>query len=180
MRNLIKIAVTGPESTGKSMLARQLAAHYHTLWVPEYARHYLQQLGRNYVFDDILHIAQQQQKSQQAFEELSSGLLFSDTELLVTKIWCEVKYDRCHEWINENLQQQNFDLYLLTDIDLPWEYDALREHPHQREMLFELYRKALEKYRFPYTVISGIGEQRLRNAAEAVEKVMKIEMRDER
>lgn len=173
MHKLIKIAITGPESTGKSMLAQQLAAHYHTLWVPEYARHYLQQLGRQYHYDDILHIAQQQQRSQQAFEELSFDLLFSDTELLVTKIWCEVKYGRCHEWIDENLQKQDYDLYLLTDVDLPWEYDALREHPHQRKMLFELYRNALEKYRFPYTVVSGIGEQRLRNAAEAVDKISK-------
>lgn len=169
MSNLIKIAITGPESTGKSMLAKQLAAHYHALWVPEYARYYLQELGRDYDFDDILHIAQQQQQSQLAFEALSSNLLFSDTELLVTKIWCEVKYGRCHEWIDENLQQQHFDLYLLTDIDLPWEYDELREHPHQRKMLFGLYRQALEKHRFPYVIISGIGEQRLLNAIKAIE-----------
>jgi NadR type nicotinamide-nucleotide adenylyltransferase len=172
MRNLIKIAITGPESTGKSALAKHLAAHYHTLWVPEYARHYLQQFGRDYAFDDILHIARQQQQSQLAFEALSAGMLFSDTELLVTKIWCEVKYGRCHKWIDENLQQQIFDLYLLTDIDLPWEYDALREHPHQREMLFGMYQKELEKYKFPYVIISGIGEQRLRNAVQAVDKLL--------
>lgn len=173
MNKLIKIAITGPESTGKSMLAKQLASYYHALWVPEYARHYLQQLSRSYTFDDILHIARQQQKSQQAFEKLSTGLLFSDTELLVTKIWCEVKYGRCHEWIDENLQQQNFDLYLLTNIDLPWEYDQQREHPHQREMLFGLYRQALEKGRCPFTIISGSGEQRLHNAVEAIDKLMK-------
>ncbi|HZK07468.1 MAG TPA: ATP-binding protein [Bacteroidales bacterium] len=172
MHKLTKIAITGPESTGKSMLAKQLANHYHALWVPEFARYYLQELGRDYVFDDVLHIARQQQKSQQAFEELSSDLLFSDTELLVTKIWCEVKYGSCHQWIEENLQKQDFDLYLLTDIDLPWEYDELREHPHQREMLFKLYQKALDKQGFPYVIISGTGEKRLRNAVEAVDKMM--------
>jgi len=137
----VKIAITGPESTGKSVISQQLADHYTTVWVPEYARVYLLQIERSYNYDDILQIAKGQMESEKAFEPIANGLMFSDTELLVTKIWCEVKFGKCHRWIEDNIWMQDYDLYLLMDIDLPWEYDPMREHPARREFLFNLYKK---------------------------------------
>jgi NadR type nicotinamide-nucleotide adenylyltransferase len=169
---MIKIAITGPESTGKSLLAEQLADHYKTVWIPEFARVYLSKIARLYNYDDILAIAKGQLRSAEAILPMATKICFSDTELLVTKIWCDVKYGKCHPWISENLKKQDFDLYLLMDIDLPWEFDPLREHPHQRRFLFDLYKNELDKFAFNYRVISGVGEERLKNALEFVEEII--------
>jgi NadR type nicotinamide-nucleotide adenylyltransferase len=163
------IAVTGPESTGKSMLTEQLAAHYQTAWVPEYAREYLEHLGRPYEERDILAIAQGQMSRQSKQLVAAKQFLFCDTELLVTKIWSEVKYDRCDPWILNSLNAHPCDLYLLCDVDLPWEYDPLREHPHQRQYLFELYFNELKFRNFPFFVVRGYGNDRLKNAVNFVD-----------
>ena len=164
-----RIAITGPESTGKSMLAEQLAAHYHTVWVPEYAREYLELLGKAYEEKDILLIARGQLSGEVSKLHLAENFLFCDTELLVTKIWSEVKYGRCHPWIPENIVKHHYDLYLLCDIDLPWEYDPLREHPDQRQYLFDLYYNELKIRNYPFDVVRGTGPDRLKNALKIIE-----------
>ncbi|MCF8366867.1 MAG: ATP-binding protein [Bacteroidales bacterium] len=172
MDKLIKIAITGPESTGKSMIAEQLADHYNTVWVPEYARIHLLNLGLDYNYDDILEIAKRQQASEKVLESLANKILFCDTELLVTKIWCEVTFKQCHPWIMEELKKQDHHLYLLMDTDLPWEYDPLREHPEQRKFLFDLYVNELERLGFNYRVVRGKDDERLKNAVKSVEELM--------
>lgn len=173
MPDVLKIAITGPESTGKSMLAQQLADHYVSVWVPEYARVHLLKIDRPYNYDDILEIAQKQQQSERVIETLANGIVFSDTELLVTKIWCEVKYQKCHPWILDELTKQHYDLYLLMDCDLPWEYDPLREHPDQRRQLYDLYKNELEKQGFNYKVVSGKDELRFNNALGFVKEIFR-------
>ena len=165
-----KIAITGPESTGKSMLAEQLATHFQTVWVPEYAREYLEFLGKPYEEHDILLIAQGQLLSEKSGLRQAHDYLFCDTELLVTKIWSEVKYHRCNPWILENITDQHFDLYLLCDIDLPWQYDPLREHPDQRQYLFDLYYHELKTRNFPFAVVQGTGPARFENAVQIINK----------
>lgn len=163
-----RVAITGPESTGKTRLAAQLAAHYHSAWVPEFARDYLFGLGRSYTYDDILYIAQNQFRLNREAAPGKGQYVFCDTELIVTRIWCEVKYGKCHPWIIDNIPNQDFDLYLLPDIDLPWEPDPQREHPDMREYLMQLYLKELEAWKFPYRIIRGQQEERLGNALEAL------------
>lgn len=172
MNSPIKIAVTGPESTGKSLISQQLADHYTTVWAPEFARVYLLQIDRPYAYDDILEIAKGQQKSEQAFVPIAGRLMFSDTELLVTKIWCEVKCGKCHPWIEEQLQKQHYDLYLLMDVDLPWEYDPMREHPDSRDFLFGLYKKELERLGANFKIVNGSGDDRLKNAIGYVDEML--------
>jgi NadR type nicotinamide-nucleotide adenylyltransferase len=172
LNNPLKIAVTGPESTGKSLISQQLSDHYTTVWVPEFARVYLLQIDRPYSYDDILEIAKGQQKSEQAFVPIAGRVMFSDTELLVTKIWCEVKYGKCHPWIEAQLQKQHYDLYLLMDVDLPWEYDPLREHPDSRGFLFDLYKKELGRLGANYRIVSGMGAERLKNAIGYVDEML--------
>lgn len=172
MSKPIKIAITGPESTGKSVISQQLADHYSTVWVPEYARVYLLQTGRPYNYNDILQIAKGQVESERAFEPIAGEVMFSDTELLVTKIWCEVKYGKCHRWIEEHFRKQDYDLYLLMDIDLPWEFDPMREHPDSREFLFNLYKKELDDLGMNYRIVSGAGEERLKNAITIVDEML--------
>lgn len=172
MRSIIKIAITGPESTGKSMVSQYLADYYQTVWVPEFARAYLMSLNRPYNYDDILIIAKGQVDSERALIPLANRLLFADTELLVTKIWCDVKYGKCHQWIEEQLLRQDYHLYLLMDIDMPWEYDPLREYPDGREFLMERYIAELKRLKFPFRIINGLGQERFDNAVKAVEEVL--------
>lgn len=168
-----RIAVTGPESTGKSWLTRHLAAHYNTLFVPEYAREYVDGLRRPYRRKDILVIAREQLARENAAETAAAGLLFCDTELIVAKIWEQYRYDSLHPWIERQIRKNRYDLYLLCNIDLPWEPDPQREYPHLRKFFFDWFRRELEGYGFPYHVISGDHEERLRNAVAVVDRFLK-------
>lgn len=165
-----KIAITGPESTGKSTLAEQLAAYYKTVWVPEYAREYIASIKRPYNYRDILHIAQSQLQKEEELLPKANQFLFCDTELIVTKVWSEHSYKGCDEWILQNINKHLYDLYLLCDVDLPWEYDPQREHPELREYFFSVYLKELKSRNFPFTIISGKKDIRLRKAIGSIEK----------
>jgi len=167
---LKRIAITGPESTGKSQLSQQLADHYGTVWVPEFARDYIDALGRPYEERDILTIALGQLNRERDLEQQANQFLFCDTELLVTKIWSDVAYQRCDPWILENLTIHTYDLYLLCNIDTPWENDPQREHPHMREHLFNLYYNEMQERGWNFRVVSGLGKERLQNAIKFIEK----------
>lgn len=167
---LKKVAVTGPESTGKSLISKKLAAHYQTAWVPEYAREYIARLGRPYALEDIERIARGQLEREREMEKKAKKFLFCDTELLVTKIWAEYKYGRCPEWIEEKYREHAYDLYLLMDIDLPWEPDPQREHPEKRYFFLDWFKKELDKMNRPFCLVQGSGEMRLRNAIHCIER----------
>lgn len=147
-------------------MAKALANHYNTIWVPEVARDYLANLGREYDYDDILTIAKKQIEKENKLAITANGLLFCDTDLIVTKIWCEYKYGRCHSWILEQIEKQKYDLYLLTNIDLPWQPDPLREHPDNRKEIFELYLEELKQRKMPFEIVSGMGSNRINSAIQ--------------
>ncbi len=181
---LKKIVVIGPESTGKSSLCEQLAAHYHTQWCPEYAREYLTEHGMNYSFDDLLTIA----KGQIALEEkyirslntqhstfnTQHSMLFIDTDMYVMKVWCEFVFGKCHQWILDQIVSRQYDLYLLCNTDLPWIADALREYPdlESRERLFHIYKDIMINQSTPWVEIRGDYDQRLKIAVDAVDKLL--------
>ena len=166
---MIKIAITGVESTGKSTLARELTNHFKGIYVEEFARSFLADNDTAYSYDDVLTIAKIQHKLIQKAASGKDAFLFADTELLVTYVWCSYKFGKVHSWISENLLQQKFDLYLLPAVDLPWQSDPLRENPNDREILFNTYLAELERLHFPYAVISGRDDERLQNAIRAIE-----------
>ncbi len=168
---MLKIAITGPESTGKSTLTKRLAQHFQTVYVPEYARSYIEQLNHPYTYSDILTIAQQQVANQQLYAQKANQLLLCDTELLVTKIWCNYVYGKCHAWILEQLEQQQFDLYLLLNVDVAWVADPQREHPkaQQRQELFDIYQQELQALNANFAVISGNYEERFSKAVKFIE-----------
>ena len=161
-------AIIGPESTGKSELAADLARYYDTVWVSEYAREYLPDLDRDYTYDDILLIAERQYELELKMIPRSRQFIFCDTEFIVLKIWCEDKFEMCHPWILEMIENHPYDLYLLCDIDLAWESDPLRENQHDRDRLLELYTYELESRKLPYVLITGAGSARLKMAIEAI------------
>lgn len=168
-KNIKRIALIGPESTGKSTLAEQLAEHYRTVWVPEHSREYITALDRDYTLDDIVIIAQQQAIAESELAEKANDYLFADTELILAKVWCEDVFDECPYWIKENISRQSYHLYLLTSPDLPWEPDGVRENGSRREYFFGLYKKHLDELKQDYAVITGTGDDRLRNAIRAIE-----------
>ncbi|MFN4285841.1 MAG: AAA family ATPase [Lacibacter sp.] len=173
-----KIVVLGPESTGKSTLCTQLAAHYGTLWCPEYAREYLLQHGIRYSFADLLTIAKGQiQLEEQYLQQVqhSSGttqLLFIDTDMYVMKVWCEFVFGKCHQWILDQIARRRYDLYLLCRPDLPWVKDELREYPDTatRVRLYHYYKDLLVQQSTPWAEVYGSYDERLQRALEAVER----------
>lgn len=171
-----KIVIIGPESTGKSTLCRQLAAHYKTVWCPEYARAYLKEIKAGYTYSDLLQIA----KGQIALEEktlllATNGLYFIDTDLYVMKVWCEVAFEQCHTWILKQIAQRQYDHYFLCNTDLPWMKDELREYPdlNFRKKLFNIYKDILVNNITPWTEISGTDEQRLQIAIRSIDSIFK-------
>lgn len=163
-----RIVITGPESTGKTTLAKQLAAHFKTSFVPEYARYYLSNLGRPYQEDDLLEIAKGQLEWQNDPQYHGPTVQICDTGFLVLKIWSEYKYGQCHPWILQQYYDHQPDLYLLCDIDLPWQFDPLRENPNERVTLMNIYRKELENSGCQFVEISGQEEERFIQARISV------------
>lgn len=161
---MIKISITGPESTGKSWLSSTLAQIFGAPWVPEFAREYLNEINRPYTLEDVVYIAQRQRQAEIEAALSNPPILFCDTDMAVCKIWCEVKYGFCPPEILKLRQEDDYHLYLLTDIDLPWTYDPLREHPHMRRELFDLYLQEMKQYSHPFEIVSGINGKRVEAA----------------
>ena len=170
-KEIIRIAIVGPECTGKSTLSEQLAQHYKTKFVPEFAREYIGKLQRPYTIEDIVTIAKEQIRTEDETTLQVTNLLICDTNLIVTKIWAEFKYHTCPSWITENIRKRKYDLHLLTNTDIPWQADPQREHPNQREELFELYKKELQAEKVLFKIISGKPEERLKQAIEAIDSL---------
>jgi NadR type nicotinamide-nucleotide adenylyltransferase len=170
---LKKIVVIGPESTGKSTLCQQLAEHYNTSWVPEYAREFLLTHGTDYSYQDLLEIAKGQIALEDSITKFAEGLVFIDTDMYVMKVWCEFVFNDCHPWIIEQLKKRNYDLYLLCDIDLPWVHDELREYPdmESRQLLHSRYLKLMNEQHTPWIHIRGAYEERLQTAIEAIDSL---------
>ena len=163
-----RIAIIGPESTGKTTLAKGLAAHFGTEWVPEYARQYLKELGRQYTREDLKDIAQGQLILEAQQEELVESLLICDTNLVVIKVWSEHKYGKLDQWIAEQVEKRKYQLYLLTACDVPWERDDLRESQFEREELFKKYKQFLDSNKLPYYILKGAHKERMRRSIEII------------
>lgn len=169
---LKKVAIVGPECTGKTSLAEALAKHYQTEWVREYARGYLNKLAVPYVQEDLLRIAQGQMRIEDEFVRDANRVLVCDTNLVVIKIWSEFKYKRVDQWIVDELTKRKYDLHLLMQIDVPWVADPQREHPDHREELYTLYKQELQSMKVPFVEISGNEAVRLQSAIAAMDKLL--------
>lgn len=161
-----KVVITGPESTGKSHLSHKLAVHFHMPFVKEYSREYLDNLGRNYNQTDLVEIAKRHLKLENDLKVQNPNFLICDTDLLTLKIWSKYKYGSCDKFILNSLKSNVPDLYLLCDIDLPWEFDKQRENPNNREELFYIYENEIKKMNVHYKIISGKGKERFKNALD--------------
>ena len=165
-----RILILGPESTGKSTLAEDLSLYYEEPWVPEYAREYLDDLGREYCYEDMLAIGKGQVALEDAMAEKAEKYLFCDTDLRVIHIWSEHRFGKTDPWVMQQISERKYELILLTDTDLPWTPDPLREYPEleMRDYFFKKYLQLAKESGIQYFIISGDREKRLKVAAEGI------------
>lgn len=167
-----KIAVVGPESTGKSSMSAYLAKHYHTVWVPEFARDYCAALTAPCTWQDEINMFNGQLALEEELLPQANGLLICDTTFITVKIWSDYTFGRSPQEVLNELPKHPYDLYLLLNIDLPWEEDPLRDFPHMREHFMAVWYKELNALNARYVLISGTGEARYINAIKAVDEFM--------
>ncbi|MEL0454992.1 ATP-binding protein [Flavobacteriaceae bacterium SZ-1-7] len=175
--NCIKVVLFGPESTGKTTLSRQLARHYNSVWVPEYAREYLQNKWNNERKtcepEDLLPIAIGQMKFENELAKKTDTILICDTDLLETKVYSEAFYGgNCDPMLKKYALENTYDLYFLTYIDSPWEADDLRDRPEQRMEMFKAFEDELIKYNRPFILLKGSKKERLEMAVKHIDKLL--------
>lgn len=175
--NLIKVVLFGPESTGKTTMSELLARHYNSVWVPEYAREYLQDKWNNErktcEDKDLIPIARGQIALENKLSRKADKILICDTDLLETKVYSEAYYGGyVHPELDKYAVKNTYDLYLLTNIDTPWEEDDLRDRPHQREEMYAAFESALIRFKRPYIKLNGTIKNRMEVAVKAIDALL--------
>ncbi len=170
-KNSIKrIVVTGPESTGKTALAHVLSQKLDGIWIPEYARYYIENLHRSYNYDDVVRIARHQIQQEAEIATITgNSVIVFDTWLIITKVWFDLVFGTCPIWVIDHIRSTKIDLFLVCDTDLPWIADPVRENGgEKRKHLFELYCSEIESFNFNFEIVSGFGDERTENAMNAL------------
>lgn len=163
-----KIAVVGPESTGKSTISAQLAKHYNTVWVPEYAREYCAALTEPCTWQDEINMFYGQIEMEEKLLPEANEILICDTTFITVKIWSDHIFGSSPPEVINELPKRPYDLYLLMDIDLPWQEDPLRDFPHLREHFMDIWHKELQNLQANYSVVSGNDDERFQNAVTII------------
>jgi len=167
--SLKKIAIIGAESTGKSALCEQLAQHFNTIWVPEYARTYFNDSDiYNYTLDDLKRIAIRQLEMEQEGVLQAKRFLFCDTAMITIKIWAELEFGIVPEDLEAILKQGQYDHYLITDNSISWEADAQRQNKFSRDLILEMNVKEVLGTELRFNIISGLDQERLRGAISSL------------
>jgi nicotinamide riboside kinase/phosphopantetheinyl transferase (holo-ACP synthase) len=164
-----RVVITGPESSGKTTLSMALSKHLKVPLVPEYSRIYLTELGEKaYGIKDLQAIAKGQLQAAQKAQPSGSKLCIEDSDLLTLVIWCEEKFGRNPDSIQQAWDKHPGHLYLLCAPDMPWEADPLRESPEDRDRLYGLHRQRLVQRQLPFIEMSGSHASRMTTALEAL------------
>jgi NadR type nicotinamide-nucleotide adenylyltransferase len=172
--DIIKIAVVGPESTGKSTMSAFLAGNYQTVWVPEYAREYCEKLTGPPTWQDEINMFYGQIALEKEYLPKANKILICDTTFITVKIWSDQIFGRSPREVLDELPKHPYELYLLLNIDLPWQDDPLRDFPHMREHFMEVWHKELRALNANYIVISGTGPDRYDNAVAAIDQYLQV------
>lgn len=169
-----RIGIVGGESTGKTTLAAELAKHFDTDWVPEYAREFLSGNGNVCTAEDMPRIANEQLNRENVAQHTSNRFLFCDTNAIVTKLWSIHYFGQCSEEVESIVQSRSYSFYLVTRPDIPWVDDGLRDTPNGREWFYENAKAELERLKLPYAEVSGLGVDRLNTAINHINKYFKL------
>ena len=191
---MLKIILTGPESSGKTTLARQLAKHFNVPLVEEYARTFFSKKEtphlslREYLQEDLIKIAEGQLNNELKIVNNQSPIthrllpiLICDTDLLTLKIWSNEVFENCSLELTQLIDSQliNHPLpitqhyFLCSPEDVEWENDPLRENPYDRDRLFNIYEKELKFYEKNYTILRGNDNERFDKAVTKINRLLK-------
>ena len=170
---MIRVVVTGSECTGKTTLAKALAEHYGTPWIPEYARLFVLEKGAAPVYQDVEAIARGQIALEDSLAAEAPDLLIQDTDLLSTAVYSRHYYGDCPGWVEDALRDRVADLYLLAGIDVPWAPDGeQRDRGDRREEMQELFRTALLDRGIRFVEVGGAHEKRVKAAVESIDAIL--------
>jgi len=158
---MIKIALTGPECSGKTTLAIELGRRLDINFIPEFARHYLNTLDRPYNKADLDVIAKKQVQGISLIGRTASKYMVVDTEMLVLKIWSQEKFNEVSDYIQRLYAEQDFDLIVLCKPDIPFEEDLQRENPNDRDRLYDIYLSELEQSGKQFIIVEGSLKDRI-------------------
>lgn len=169
----LRIVIYGPESTGKTTLAKELAKEYQTQWVPEFARDYLQKKWDSKKElcskEDLIQIVQGQMNEENRLVKTAKQFLFCDTNVLVTQVWSETHFEGfCDPRIQKCADTFQYDHYFLTHIDVPWQADDLRDRPNDRKEMYNSFKALLVKKKSPFTVLKGSHHYRMEIAKQVL------------
>lgn len=169
MENIKRIVVTGPESTGKTVLSQMLSKKMDCPWIPEYAREYVENLGGIYGYSDVEAIGRKQIEEYKKYTAHKADFLIFDTWLIITKVWFQLAFGKVPGWINSSIQEMPVSYYLLCYPDLEWQPDKVRENGGKKRLeLFSIYKEEIEQTGIAYGIIKGEGEERFRMAERLV------------
>jgi NadR type nicotinamide-nucleotide adenylyltransferase len=169
---VLRVVLTGSESTGKTTLAHRLAAHYGTVASREFVREYAVARDNQLSFDDHGPIARGQMAAEDEAVARARRVAFIDTDLVSTAVYCDHYYGRCPAWIVDQAVQRAADMYLLMNVDVPWVPDPARDRGHRRAEMHALFRERLETLHLPYAEISGDWDQRFAAAVRLVDRLL--------
>lgn len=169
---LKRICLFGPESSGKTTLAKALADHFKTRWVPEYARTLIESKGK-LEKEDMLLIAKGQLALEETIAPLANKILICDTDPLATTLWSKWLFQENDEEILRLAHQKKYDLYLLTSPDIEWESDEARYFPEKSQAFFNECIETLDAQNRHYAIVSGNGQERLQCAIQCVENYLR-------
>lgn len=164
------ICFYGPESTGKSTLARKLAEHYHTTFVPEVAREMI--TSNNFTREDIIHIGNAQTMRMMIKARTANRVLFCDTDLITTAIYSDVYLHEVPKELDELEKSVHIDQYFLFDVDVPWVPDGMRDLGEKREEMFARFKRELNRRAISYILLSGDYAERERKVIAFVDALL--------
>jgi NadR type nicotinamide-nucleotide adenylyltransferase len=172
--SMIRVVLTGSESTGKTTLARRLALEFNAPVVPEFVRDFASSKASPIEFADHGPIARGQVALEDEYSARSAGgrLMIQDTDLLSTVVYCSHYFGSCPAWIRQLAAERRPTLYLLLDIDVPWVADDVRDRGHMREEMQRLFRDALAGSGAPHTLVTGDWDDRFESARAAVARLL--------
>jgi NadR type nicotinamide-nucleotide adenylyltransferase len=169
---MIRVVLTGSESTGKTTLAARLAEHYGVRMVPEFVREYAARKNGPLEFGDHGPIARGQIALEDEAIARGEAVVIQDTDLLSTVVYCDHYFGNCPRWIIDAARARRPDVYLLCEIDVPWIEDGIRDRGHMREDMQDLFRVAVRATAAPTVFIQGEAEQRFAKAVDAIDELL--------
>jgi NadR type nicotinamide-nucleotide adenylyltransferase len=170
-----RVVVIGAESTGTTTLSIALAEHYQTTWVPEFGRLYTEARrprGELWRSDEFTFIAIEQARLEEAMARLANKVLICDTDPFATTVWHERYLGRPSREVQEVAAARRYDLYILTDTDIPFVQDGIRDGEHLRQWMHDRFHDELSRSTTPMLVVSGPHDKRLAAAIARIDALL--------